>query len=113
MNALQIRVTWPDGSYHGREWPPSPLRLYQAMLAGYRTARAPDPHLDAALMHLESLEPPTIHAPPAVEQSPVAASVPNNDGDVTLGHWATGRTGAGARLADQAADHPRPPPLAL
>ena len=90
MNALQIRVTWPDGTYHGREWPPSPLRLYQAMLAGYRTARAQDPHLDAALLHLETLEPPTIHAPPAVEQSPVAASVPNNDGDVTLGHWARG-----------------------
>jgi CRISPR-associated protein Csb2 len=90
MNRVQIRVSWPDGTYHGREWPPAPLRLYQAMLAGYRTGREPDPRLDAALMHLETLAPPVIHAPPAVEQAPVAAAVPNNDGDVTFGHWAKG-----------------------
>jgi CRISPR-associated protein Csb2 len=90
MKTISIRVSWPDGTYHGREWPPAPLRLYQAMLAGYRTGRAPDSRLDAALMHLETLDPPVIHAPPAVEQAPVAAAVPNNDGDVTLEHWAQG-----------------------
>lgn len=90
MNVVQIRVSWPDGTYHGREWPPAPLRLYQAMLAGYRTGRAPDPRLDAALMHLETLDPPLIHAPTAIEQAPIAAAVPNNDGDVTFGHWAKG-----------------------
>jgi len=92
MNAFRIRVAWPSGTYHGREWPPSPLRLYQAMLAGYRTARPPNPQLDAALLHLEGLEPPLIHAPLAAEQSPVAASVPNNDGDVILDQWAKGET---------------------
>lgn len=90
MKAFQIRVSWPDGVYHGREWPPAPLRLYQAMLAGYRTGRRPDPRLDAALRHLETLGPPVIHAPPAAEQAPVASAVPNNDGDVTFGHWAQG-----------------------
>lgn len=90
MSTLRIRATWPHGTYHGREWPPAPLRLYQALIAGYRTGRAPDAELDAALVYLETLPPPLIQAPPAVEQAPVAAAVPNNDGDVTFRHWAGG-----------------------
>lgn len=88
MSRVQIRVAWPDGTYHGREWPPAPLRLYQALLAGYRNGRAPDPALAAALRHLETLDAPTIQAPPALAQAPVAAAVPNNDGDVACGYWA-------------------------
>jgi CRISPR-associated protein Csb2 len=90
MSGFQIRVTWPDGTYHGGEWPPAPLRLYQALLAGYRSGRAPEPALDAALRHLETLDPPSIQTPPVRAQAPVAVAVPNNDGDIILGHWAKG-----------------------
>lgn len=91
MTVLRITVRWPDGTYNGKEWPPSPLRLFQAMIAGYRTGRNPDSDLDAAMRHVETLPPATIYAPCAEPQAPVAASVPNNDGDVILNHLAKGR----------------------
>jgi len=90
MSTLSIRVTWPANTYHGKEWPPSPLRLYQALLSGCRSGRPTNPELDAALRHLEDLPPPTISAPPAAMESPAASAVPNNDGDITFGHWAKG-----------------------
>ena len=95
MPTLRITVDWLDRAYHGTEWPPSPLRLYQAMLAGYSMHRCGDPDLDAAMRHLETLPPPTIVAPEAEEQSPVASAVPNNDGDRMLELFAKGNhTGA-------------------
>ena len=33
MGTLRITVAWLDARYHGREWPPAPMRLYQALLA--------------------------------------------------------------------------------
>ena len=36
---LSIAVTFPNGRYHGHEWPPSPARLFQALLAGVMTGR--------------------------------------------------------------------------
>ena len=84
MLKLRITVEWLDGVYHGVEWPPSPLRLYQAMIAGYAVHRRGDPTLKAAMRHLETLPEPTIFAPCAEERSAIAAAVPNNDGDKTL-----------------------------
>ena len=71
MTILRITVEWPDGVYHGTEWPPSPLRLFQAMIAGYRTAYAAAPDLDDAMRQLETLPPPSITAPHALDQAPV------------------------------------------
>ena len=34
METLRLEVQWPDGRYHGVEWPPSPWRVYQALVAG-------------------------------------------------------------------------------
>ena len=87
---MRIRVTWLDRAYHGHEWPPSPLRLYSALVAGVGAACMTDPELKAALEHLAALDAPIIHAPTARELAPVAASVPNNDGDVILGCQARG-----------------------
>ena len=96
MLTLRISVEWLDRVYHGVEWPPSPLRLYQAMLAGCSVHRCGDQDLDAAMRHLEKLPPPTIFAPEAGERSPVASAVPNNDGDRVLELFAKGDR-AGAR----------------
>ena len=95
MPTLRVTVDWLDHTYHGKEWPPSPLRLYQAMIAGYAVHRRGDRALEAAMRHLETLPPPTIHAPEAEDRAPVTSAVPNNDGDLALGLWAKGdRSGA-------------------
>ncbi len=91
MATVRITVEWLDGTYHGLEWPPSPFRLYQAMIAGYAVHRRGDPELEAAMRHLETLPPPVVFAPVAEERWPVRSSVPNNDGDIAFGLFAKGR----------------------
>ncbi|WP_462321127.1 type I-G CRISPR-associated protein Csb2 [Halochromatium sp.] len=93
---MRIRVTWLDSAYHGQEWPPSPLRLYSALVAGAGPACMTDSQLKDALEHLAMLGPPTIYAPTTMQLGPAAASVPNNDGDVILSFHARGDD-AGAR----------------
>lgn len=112
---LLITVTFLQPTCHARsgkeaaapnEWPPSPLRLFQAMVAGAAarwsgestggdstraalTAEAPI----AALKWLENLcaaTPPTILAPCAVVGSPVPHYVPNNSADIVAAKWAKG-----------------------
>ena len=95
MPTLRITVDWLDRAYHGAEWPPSPLRLYQAMMAGYAVHRHGDSAFEPAMRHLESLPVPTIHAPEVEKRSPVKSAVPNNDGERVLDLFARGnRTGA-------------------
>ena len=31
---LFMRVSFTTGRYHGEEWPPAPMRLFQALAAG-------------------------------------------------------------------------------
>ena len=91
MTTLRITVEWLDGRYHGREWPPAPYRLYQAMIAGdTRTARG-DPVLEAAMRHLETLPPPAVTAPPVDACTEATAAVPNNDADAALALYARGK----------------------
>ena len=95
MPKLRVTVDWLDRAYHGAEWPPSPLRLYQAMIAGYAVHRRGDPAFEAAMRHLETLPAPAIHAPEAEKRAPVTSVVPNNDGDRASERWAKGdRLGA-------------------
>lgn len=91
MATLRITVEWLDGTYHGREWPPSPFRMYQAMLAGAAVHRRGNRAFEAALRHLETLSPPLITAPRASARVPVTAAVPNNDGDRVLALLAKGK----------------------
>lgn len=93
---MRLRVTWLDRAYHGREWPPSPLRLYSALVAGVGSACMTDPGMKAALEHLAALDSPSIYAPDVRELHPLASAVPNNDGDIILGYHARGDE-AGAR----------------
>jgi CRISPR-associated protein Csb2 len=85
------------------EWPPSPLRLFQAMVAsaaarwggddgsGRRALTAEAPV--AALKWLENLcaaTPPTIFAPCAVTGLAVPRYVPNNSAELVAAKWARG-----------------------
>ena len=104
MPSLVLTVRWladdPAGtSYHGDDWPPSPLRVYQALVASARRRTADPIATDAALEHLASLPPPTIFAPRPESRSPVRSAVPNNDGDKILELVAKGRAQQARRAA--------------
>ena len=90
MTTLRITVEWLDARYHGREWPPAPYQLYQAMLAGYALNARGNPVLEAAMRHLETLPPPVITAPPVDARTEGTAAVANNDADVVLALHARG-----------------------
>jgi CRISPR-associated protein Csb2 len=87
---LCITVRWLDVRYHGRtdegseaEWPPSPLRLFQAIIAGTKRSQWNE-SLSNALRWLEGISErtsPTIVGPDARAGSPYTLFVPNNDTD--------------------------------
>lgn len=94
MRFLSISVTFLDPRYHGcgnddrPEWPPSPMRLFQALVAGSRTgwrngrwSDSPDDPLRAAFEWLERREPPEIVAPRSHEAAAYTLFVPSNDSD--------------------------------
>jgi CRISPR-associated protein Csb2 len=90
---LCISVTFLDPFFHGKsdndqpEWPPSPMRLFQALLAGSRAgcqARDWSSAKDNAFQWLaEQTEsaPPIIAAPEAHAAPSYTLYLPNNDGD--------------------------------
>ena len=81
------------GRYHGKEWPPSPARLFQALVAGARTGiyRQHWPAVEGVLRRLEQLPAPEIVACNAERLHPYRISVPNNDADRAARDWAAGR----------------------
>ena len=86
MPHLLISVRFHDGRYHGRgDWPPSPARLFQALVAGAARGEKLDPEDLQALAWLETLEPPAIAAPPARVGQGFRSFVPNNDLDAVGG----------------------------
>lgn len=110
---LLISVTYLQATCHARlgkeeaapnEWPPSPLRLFQAMLAG-AAARWDGEHGPTraaftaetpigALKWLESLcqcSAPTIVAPRFAIGQAVPRFVPNNSADLVIAKWAKGQ----------------------
>ena len=91
--ALRLTVRFHEGRYHGHAdgfnavdgWPPSPGRLFQALVAAAaRGARLLDDDR-RALGWLERLDPPRIAAPPVSRGHPVKLFVPNNDLDAVGG----------------------------
>lgn len=97
---LVISVTFLDPIFHGRadadepEWPPSPLRLFQALLAGAAAAARPTGGLCdadlAAFRWIEQQPPPLVIAPEARRGQSYRLSVPNNAMDVVAAAWARG-----------------------
>ena len=84
--ALVLCVRFHDGRYHGqREWPPSPARLFQALVAGAAKGNALDKDDREALVWLEQLAPPIIAAPAVRAGNGFRNYVPNNDLDTVGG----------------------------
>jgi CRISPR-associated protein Csb2 len=96
---LLISVRFLDGRYHGAgDWPPSPARLFQAMVAGAARGGTLGAEATAALGWLETLPPPVIAAPRKRIGQGVTSFVPNNDLDAVggdparIGEIRTGKT---------------------
>jgi len=89
-----ISVTFLEPRFHGRgdggepEWPPSPLRLYQSLVAA-NTDRIGE--LAHALTWFEEQKPPTIFAPRFEHGAPYRLSVPNNAMDIVGKAWSRGK----------------------
>jgi len=88
MTHLLITVHWLDDRYHGLldregppEWPPSPYRLFQALVAGVARRGELEAEPGRALEWLQRLNPPMIIAPRSCPGQVVTHFVPNNDGD--------------------------------
>jgi CRISPR-associated protein Csb2 len=100
---LRISVRFLDGEFHGRgdggtnEWPPSPLRLFQALVAASAARwneRRGIRHAAPALRWLEALPPPTIIAPRGAEGAAYRLYVPDNVGDLVGKSWSKGNVGS-------------------
>jgi CRISPR-associated protein Csb2 len=90
---LCISVTFLTGRYHGEEWPPSPARLFQALVAavmtcGYQEFEA---SIVPALRWLEEQPAPMIRSCPVEQFGAYRIAVPNNDMDVVAWEWKQGR----------------------
>lgn len=79
---LLLSVRFHDGRYHGAGgWPPSPARLFQALVAGAARGGVLLEEDRAALAWLETLEAPRIATPPVRLGKGFTNYVPNNDLD--------------------------------
>lgn len=88
---LCISVTFLDPLFHGQgddepEWPPSPMRLAQALMAGARTGCRGRAWTQARADALGLLapQPPLIVGPPALLARRCTYFVPNNDSDTVF-----------------------------
>lgn len=79
---LRIHVHLLGGYYHGEEWPPAPMRLMQAMVAGSAHAGRLERDVDV-FGWLEQQAPPIIRAS-HIAASKFTAYVPRNSDDITL-----------------------------
>jgi len=85
-SALLLCVRFYDGRYHGQpEWPPSPARLFQALVAGAARGKRLDPEDRSAFAWLEQLAAPIIVAPAMRVGRGSTIYVPNNDLDAVGG----------------------------
>lgn len=84
---LSLNITFPFGRFHGGEFPPSPSRLFQALIAGsYRGVyvRQNAEVRDRALEWLENIAPPIIETSQTKAFGAGATNyVPNNDNSFT------------------------------
>lgn len=93
---FRISIHFLGDEFHGRsdhgapEWPPSPLRLFQALVA--ISARL-DNQADGALRWLEKQPPPVIAAPKRADTQArgYKTYVPDNVGDIVAKSWSKGK----------------------
>ena len=86
MMRLRVSVTFLDPAFHGSgdqgrpEWPPSPLRMFHALIAAAARRYAPSvpDRIVESLQWLEAQAPPVIVAPGVRKGLARGVAVPNN-----------------------------------
>src|SRR5262245_61132669 len=100
---LCITIRFHDGLFHGRrdggepEWPPSPLRVFQALVAAAAAQTNERNSLAKAapmLRWLEEQTAPLIAAPSAQRGEKYRLYVPDNVGDLVARSWRKGNPGS-------------------
>ena len=98
---LTLRFLDPVPQFHGRgddgdpEWPPSPLRFFQAIVSAAASRWRDDQFRDyalPALKWLEKIQPSVVTPHVAAESFGYRMYVPNNSGDLMTAAWARGDT---------------------
>ena len=104
MNAVlcfTFRFLDPEPQFRGRggdgdpEWPPSPLRMFQALVSSAATRWREQQFRDyarPALQWLETIRPSLVAPPVSTAQVGYRMYVPNNSGDLMTAAWARGGT---------------------
>jgi CRISPR-associated protein Csb2 len=97
MKWLCVEARFLFGKYHGsrsggrrRDYPPSPHRMFQALVAAANSRGGMDQAAKEALLWLEGQPPPQISVPKASMGTQVNTFVPNNDMNVVASAWAKG-----------------------
>jgi CRISPR-associated protein Csb2 len=90
---FSLSVSFHAGRYHGEEWPPSPARVFQALLAGVMTGgfRSRWDAVRSTFEWIERQAPPEIVATEAGAGKRFVLAVPNNDADVAANAWTRGQ----------------------
>jgi len=84
-SALILCVFFLNNRYEAEgSWPPSPGRLFQALLAGATCGSLLERRFECALAQIEALDPPSIAAPFARRGATRTAYVPDNNMDSVL-----------------------------
>jgi CRISPR-associated protein Csb2 len=106
---LCIAMTFLAEKYHGKEWPPAPARLFQALLAGVHTGsyRQHWPKIESTLRAIETLSAPEMLVRTSRLSSPYRIAVPNNDSDVAGREWRARREFDAAKLKTMKTIAPR------
>jgi len=100
QQALVISVRLLDDRYHGNgTWPPSPFRLFQALVAAAYTGSTVSNTETAALRWLEQLPPPVVLSPACKQSALTTYYVPRNGADAQQGNLAAAAKKRDAKLA--------------
>jgi CRISPR-associated protein Csb2 len=98
---ITLRFLDPVPQFHGRgdsgdpEWPPSPLRVFQALVCASATRWRDNPFREyarPALQWLEAIQPSIVTPQVSTESFGYRMYVPNNSGDLMTAAWARGDT---------------------
>jgi CRISPR-associated protein Csb2 len=99
MKWLCIEARFLFDKYHGsraggrrRDYPPSPHRMFQALVAAANSNGGMDEASKEALLWLEKQSPPHICVPKSMTGMRVNTFVPNNDMNIVASAWAKGDT---------------------
>ena len=102
-NVLRLTVRFLSPIYHGRsdagepEWPPSPLRVFQALTAAFAPvggSRAFDPKARRLLDWFQKATPEIVAPDGRVADRAYRLYVPNNAADLVAAAWKRGNAGA-------------------